>query len=295
MYKMQFNFHKTLSKLVAALLLTSAASSHADIIQGAATDYNSTTEVGKRRDLSPNVASNPGLNDEYIKYYIPLNPYNDPNAPYTYGVDYMYNDYYGYYTVAGEKKDTGYVSHNTNNSATILDMFVHFVVPEGQVGESIKVTFRDLDLEPTNDPNYFNERLFLGGSQYNQGNIQEASYDSWAALNNADSNGLTYNVQYIDGAPVPAQENGYNQPNDYMTLTISGLNITSGDYWFRMGFQAYSSYSGKLRNTAEYLKAEMTTATYNANVSEASSIALAFAAFGLFGFAQTRRRKSGSL
>ncbi len=292
---MQFNFRKTLSKFVAALLLTSVTSVYADIIKGSATDNKSTTEVGKKRYLSPDVASNPELNDDYIKYYIPLNPYNDPNAPYTYGVDSMYNDYYKRYTTAGERKDTGYVSQNTNNSASILNMFIHFVVPDGQVGESIKITFRDLDLEPTNDPNYFNERLFLGGAQYNQGNIQEASYDSWAALNNADSNGLTYDVKYIDGSPVPAQETGYNQPNDYMTLTISGLNITSGDYWFRLGFQAYSSYSGKLKNTAEYLKAEMTTATYNANVPEVSAIALALASLGLFGLAQIRRRKSGSV
>ena len=224
--------YKYLRNLIPVLLLLgAAANAPASMITGTATDNNDLTPVGSQ------VAG-------VIGYYIPI----ATGADKTYGID------------GGTSSDTVTLSGSTIDGA-FLNMYLYFSIPTGEIGTTLSLWFKDLDLDPSNDPDGFHESLTL----YGQGGLPN---DVFTAYGDID-------------ALANASASGYGTNNDSVTMDFTGLNIGSGDFWLNLGFHATSDFtSGTWKNTEEYVSAQITTTTVP---EPASLVLMAIGLFSLFG------------
>ena len=219
------------------LLLAIAGNAPATVITGNATANGSTSTIA----------------GPVIPYYIPIASGPDE----TYGV-----------SGGGQSADTVNLNESSNHTidGAFLNMYLYFYIPTGEVGTSLELWFRDLDLDPSNDPDGFNESLTF----YGQGGLPSTSFTD-------------YDV--IDGL-ANASATGYLSNNDSVTLNFSDLNIASGDFWLHLGFHATSTFnSGTWTNTVEKVSATITTT----EVPEPASVILM--GIGLFGLFWIQRRK----
>jgi len=127
-----------------------------------------------------------------------------------------------------------------------LDMYLYYHVPTGEVGHTLTLAFKDLDLFPVPyfDPNGFHERFIMNGPTTDGlPNQTFLSYDDFNPIANA-------NVIYNSGAN-----------NNDISIVFTDLNIPEGDFWLHLGFEAYSDFMhGEWTNTEEkVLSATLTT------------------------------------
>ena len=164
-----------------------------------------------------------------ICYFIPI----DSTAPDgVYGVN-------GY----GLSSDSG----STPLGGAVLDMYIYFDIADGFKGETLTLWFDDLDLAHINTPTHFFETIAFDETTPGElgGDISDGfDYTEWEELETLG------NVSF--GGPIPAN-------NHDVTITISGLNLTS-DFWLNLEFTSYDDgLSGTYYNTPEYLSATLTT------------------------------------
>ena len=125
----------------------------------------------------------------------------------------------------------------------LMEMFLYFSIPDGEVGNKLTLTFSDLDLAPYNDPTGFFERLYL----YGQGGLPNGYFEDYNVLDSRP------NVDYYNYNPTT---------NNKIAVTFEGLTIQpgGGNFWLHMGFEAYSTFdSGTWINTCESLVATIDT------------------------------------
>lgn len=230
---------KSIQNLFVFLLLSAAGGLvSATPIEGFATDNGSITPVGATIDGD-------------IIYYIPL--ISGPDL--TYGVD------------GGTSSDSITLNGDPIDGA-LLNMYLYFDIPDGEVGTSLTLQFKDLDLLPYNDPDGFFEALTL----IEQGGLHNYRFTDFGE------------IDLLASASVTNNDVGTN--ND-ITITFNDLNIASGDFWLNLGFDAYSTFKyGDWTNTKEkVLGATITTS----KVPEPTSIVLL--GLGLLGLFAVRCRQ----
>ena len=236
-----------LISVVNLLILGLAGPATATVIEGVTTLNGSTTQVG-----ITNAAGD-------IIYYIPL---NNSGSDQTYGFD---PDGGGLLPAEGTTSDT----QPAPIAGDLLHMYIYFAIPEGQVGTSLIIQAKDLDLIPSNDPNGFFEALTLFG----QDGLPNTRFTDYAV---------------IDALVFGSVTNNDSGTNNDITIVFTGLSIASGDYWLHLGFDAYTGppiTSGTWRNTAEKI---MGVSISTIEVPEPASILLM--SIGLLGLMIRRRR-----
>ena len=227
-----------LRRLVTVLLLSGmTANVPASLITGNATANGSTSTIA----------------GPVIPYYIPI----ASGSPQTYGVSGG--------GMSSDIVDLGSDGGDAINGA-FLNMYLYFNIPDGEQGISLSLWFKDLDLEPSNDPDGFNESLTL----YGQGGLPNSTFFDYAVID----------------ALADASASGYGTNNDSVTIDFTNLDIGSGDFWLHLGFHATSDFtSGKWQNTVEKVSGTITTT----EVPEPGSLVLmAIGLLSLFGIRRLR-------
>ena len=235
-------FKKYVKKQTIALILLSllAAPVAADVIEGSATLDGSTTNVGLVNSAGD------------IIYYIPIESGPDE----TYG-----------FSGGGMSPDTVTLNGSPIDGA-LLHMYLHFDIPALQVGNTLTINVKDLDLLPYNDPNGFFEAVTFYG--------QGVGLPGERFVDFAD----------IDALSTASVVNNDPATNNNITMTFTGLNIGPGHFWLHLGFDAYSTFEwGTWKNTKEKIFAATITTT---DVPEPASITLML--LGLIGLARRRIR-----
>ncbi len=144
----------------------------------------------------------------------------------------------------GRSSDVVTLSGSAQINGALLDMYLHFAIPTDQVGTSLTLWFEDLDLRPNNDPDGFFEKLTLHGEY----GLPSGTYTHSNDLDSLTDVSVTHSVS-----------------GNEMAIVFSDLSIMpgGGDFWWRLGFQAYSHGLGSDTtwiNTVEKLTAQMETA-----------------------------------
>ena len=233
---------------VSLLIFGLAGPATATIIDGVATLNGSTTQVGVT-----NVAGD-------IVYYIPLTD----GADQTYGFD---PDGGGPLPAEGTTSDSGQAPIN----GALLHMYLYFAIPTGEVGTSLIVQTKDLDLIPTNDPAGFFEALTLYGGN----GLPNARFTDFAI---------------IDALATATVTNNDPGTNNDISIVFTGLSIASGSYWLHFGFDAYTGSpitGGTWRNTQEKILG-ITISTVE--VPEPTTLFLMGVGLAGLGFARRRKR-----
>lgn len=239
MRKAEMTKRAGLLAILLAVVFGVVGQASATLITGTPTDFGDTTTVGT-------------VSSGEIEFFIPLE-----GAAGTYGVD------------DGGTYGTSADTTTAPIDGPIMDMYLLFTVPLSHIGQTLTLTFTDLDLIPWNDPNGFFERLILHG----EGELPSGTFTSYADLSNLSD--------------VTVTNNSDPNTNNEIAVSFTDLNIQpgGGDFWLHLGFEASSSFtSGTWTNTSEELFAELDTTP----VPEPATVLL-FSS-GLIGLAGLRRK-----
>ena len=229
------------------LLLGLSSPAAATVIDGTTTLNGFTTQVG-----ITNVAGD-------IIYYIPL----EGGADQTYGFD---PDGAGPLPAQGTTADT----EPAPIVGALLHMYLYFAIPDGEVGTSLIIQAKDLDLLPYNDPDGFFEALTLFG----QDGLPSDRFTDYSILD------------ALASASVNNNDPGTN--ND-ISIVFNNLTIGSGDFWLHLAFDSYTASpitGGTWTNTKEKI---MEISIYTVEVPEPKTLALL--GLALAGLGLSRRRK----